>query len=100
MGARLSTIQRDVYYSLIGVLVLVKVKHSKGELKKFVRKLFLHFPNTTPEAVAEAPYWRSAIAKFSDLATSGDKKAANYLFWSQTILTTLLKMKEMQKGTP
>lgn len=100
MGAKLSVAQREVYYSLVGVLSIFKVKFSKGELKTFVRKLFLHFPNTTPEAVTETRYWGPVVAKFSDLAASGDEKAANYLFWSQKIRTAVEKIKGVQKEQP
>lgn len=99
MGARLSAAQRDVYHSFVGVLLVVKVKFSKGQLKQFVRKLFLHFPNTTPEAVTETQYWGPVMSKFADLAASGDQKAANYLFWSQQIRTTVEKIKGVQKGS-
>lgn len=81
MGAKLSAIQRDVYLSFVAVLMVNKVKFSKGQLKKFVRKL--HFPQTIPEAVTEVQFWDSVISKFTDLATPGDEKAAKFLFWSQ-----------------
>lgn len=47
-----------------------------------MRKLFLHIPDTTLEAVTEVHYWDSVISKFIDLATSEDEKAAKFLFWS------------------
>lgn len=50
MGTHLSIAQRDIYLSFVGILTVNKVKYSKGQLKRFVRKLFLHFPDTTPEA--------------------------------------------------
>lgn len=53
MGAKLSAAQRNVYLSFVGVLTVNKVKFSKGQLKKFVHKLFLHFPQTIPEAVTK-----------------------------------------------
>lgn len=80
MGAKLSVAQRDVYLSFVGVLTVNKVKFSKEQLEHFVRKLFLHFPETTPETVTKVHYWDSVIPKFTDLATSRDEKVAKFLF--------------------
>lgn len=83
MGVKVSAIQKDVYYSFVAVFTVNKVKFSKGQLKKFVRVLFLHFPQTSPETVTEARYWDTVISKFTNLATLGDENAAKFLFWAQ-----------------
>lgn len=97
MGACLSVAQRNVYLSFVGVLAVNKIRFSKGQLKQFLRKLFLHFPDTTPETVTEVRYWDSVISKFTELATSGDGKAAKYLFWSQKIKSVVEKINGVEK---
>lgn len=97
MGARLSTTQKDVFYQVVGVLRVAGVKFSKGELKRFIKLLFLHFPKTTPEYVSSVLFWSNICTKFDNLARSGDTKVMKFIFWPQQMKAALLRMKGVEK---
>lgn len=75
-----------------------KVEFSKGELKKFIQLLFLHFPHTSPNSLNSVPFWDVVEKKFWDLAKSGDVKANKSVFWPLQIRSTVSTAKGMEKG--
>ncbi|KAL9844605.1 uncharacterized protein GJ701_008549 [Geothlypis trichas] len=97
MGSKLSTEQKGVYYHIIAILANANVKFSKGKLKKFIRWLFLHFPQISPEEVQNLQFWDKIGIKLISLGQSGDTSSAKFVFWSLQIRTALLKQKELEK---
>lgn len=98
MGARRSTAQKGVFYQIVGVFTVAKAEFSKGELKRFTRLLFLHFPKTTSDHGSSIPFGDEVCTKFTDLAQSGNMKAAKFTFWLQQIKAALLEIRGVQKG--
>lgn len=98
MGGQISTPQREVYYNVFGVFTIANVKLLKGELKKFLSRLFLHFPHTSPESITEVQFWDAVDDKFTQLAKSGDAKIAKSMFWPTQIKSTLLIINGAEKG--
>lgn len=72
MDAWLSTTRKEFFYQVVGILTVGNVKFSKGQLKCFVRLLFLHCPQTSSDLVGSIPFWDAVCNKFTDLARSGD----------------------------
>lgn len=89
MGAQVSTAQKAVFYQICSVLTGGNVKFSKGKLKRFIRRLFLYFPQTSPALVCSSSFWDTVCSKLTRLARAGDMKAAKFLFWPLQIRAAL-----------
>lgn len=65
MGAKLSAQQRGIYFQVVGILDSEGKGFSKGLLKRFVRRLFLHFLKASLEEVVTVPFGNSVQNKLT-----------------------------------
>lgn len=75
MGAGLSTAQKDVYYKVTAILMVVDSKFSKAKLQQFLKALSVPFPHTSSECVTDIQFWNEVDAKFINLAKKETKNS-------------------------
>ncbi|XP_058279923.1 uncharacterized protein LOC131378759 isoform X1 [Hirundo rustica] len=100
MGGKLSAVQKGLYYSFNSVAELAQLKISKGELKRFVRWVFLHFPQTSPEQIYSSKFWQAVINKINNLALSGDKQASKFLNLASQLSAAVTKRNRKVQKQP
>ncbi|XP_068036427.1 endogenous retrovirus group K member 7 Gag polyprotein [Anomalospiza imberbis] len=97
MGSKFSTTQKGVYYEILGILAGGNVSFSKGKLKQFIRWLFLHFPQVSPEDVRSTQFWDTVGRELVKIGKSGNTSTAKFVFWSLQIRSALPKQREVKE---
>lgn len=78
MGIRLSTQQKEIYVQVVGVLREGSSLRegvggfSKGLVKKFVRRIFFHFPTVSVRSVRDKDFWRGVGLALTEGTRRGD----------------------------
>lgn len=87
MGAKLSAQQRGIYFQVVGILDSEGKGFSKGLLKRFVRRLFLHFLKASLEEVVTVPFGNTVWNKLTELSNKEDTSVNKFfslfvIIWS------------------
>lgn len=100
MGARLSAQQKIVFYQVVGTLEGGSKRFSRERVKQFVRWLFLHFPNFTPDRANTVEFWNEVGTKLTELVNEGDTSADKFVTLFILIQSAVIEEKKMQEQPP
>lgn len=98
MGATFSAEQRNIFFRISTDLKEANIKFSKKELKKFIKFLFIYFPNTYADLCGSVAFWDTVCETFLTLSRGGDLRVAQFVIWPHQMRAILQGGRMRKKG--